>query len=82
MLPAGETHVKATLGIGDLVVRVPPDATVQVEGRASAGEVRLFGQVDDGGGVDEHVTSIGDDPSRVLVLDARVGLGHLEVERA
>ena len=80
-LPVGETHVKATLGIGDLVVKVPADATVDVEGRASAGNVRLFGQEQNGGHVSEHVVERGSHPGRVLVLDARVGLGQVEVLR-
>jgi phage shock protein PspC (stress-responsive transcriptional regulator) len=79
--PVGTTHVKATLGIGDLVVHVPRSVTVEVQGRASAGEVNLFGDTHDGRPVHESATSIGTDPSRVLVLDARVGLGQLEVQR-
>ena len=39
-LPAGETHVKATLGIGDLTVRVPAGVAVEVDGRASVGPGR------------------------------------------
>jgi phage shock protein PspC (stress-responsive transcriptional regulator) len=79
--PVGTTHVKATLGIGDLVVHVPRAVTVDVQGRASAGEVNLFGDTHDGRPVHESATSIGTDPTRVLVLDARVGLGQLEVQR-
>jgi hypothetical protein len=55
--------------------------TVQVDGRASAGQVNLFGTTRDGSSVHERETSIGADPTRVLVLDARVGLGQLEVRR-
>jgi phage shock protein PspC (stress-responsive transcriptional regulator) len=80
-IPAGTTHVKATLGIGDMTVRVPEDVTVQVEGRAGAGEIDLFGKHADGTSVHETVTDPGTDPTRVLVLDARVGLGHVEVVR-
>jgi phage shock protein PspC (stress-responsive transcriptional regulator) len=79
--PVGETHVKATLGIGDLAVHVPRSVTVVVQGRASAGEVNLFGNTHDGRPVRENVTSIGTEPSRVLVLDARVGVGQVEVFR-
>jgi hypothetical protein len=43
--------------------------------------VNLFGSTHDGRPVHETVTSVGTDPSRVLVLDARVGLGQLEVQR-
>jgi phage shock protein PspC (stress-responsive transcriptional regulator) len=80
-LPVGETRVKATLGIGDLEVRVPEDVTVRVDGRASAGQVVLFGHSDDGSAVHERTVSVGSAPRRVLVLDARVGLGELEVHR-
>ena len=79
--PAGETHVKATLGVGNLVVHVPRAVTVEVVGRASAGLVDLFGVMHDGTAVRDRITSIGTDPKRVLVLDARVGLGHVEVLR-
>jgi predicted membrane protein len=79
-LPAGSTHVKTTLGIGDLVVHVPANATVDVNGRASAGEVTLFGRRENGTSVREHVVSPGA-PGRVLVLDARVGIGEVEVLR-
>jgi phage shock protein PspC (stress-responsive transcriptional regulator) len=79
--PAGETHVKSTLGIGDLVVHVPSDVTVQVDARASTGEVNLFGRIDSGTTVHDRVTDPGTDTTRVLVLDARVGLGQVEVVR-
>jgi phage shock protein PspC (stress-responsive transcriptional regulator) len=80
--PAGTTHVKATLGVGDLTVRVPENVTVRVDARAAAGEVNLFGKSTDGTSV--HETAI--DPgapglARILVLDARVGLGQVEVLR-
>jgi phage shock protein PspC (stress-responsive transcriptional regulator) len=80
-LPVGVTHVKATLGIGDLHVQVPQDAKVVVDGRASAGKLTVFGQQADGTSVHKVVSDTGTDPSRVLVLDARVGVGQLEVTR-
>ena len=80
-LPVGSTEVKTTLGIGNLTVHVPQDVTVQVDGRASAGDVRLFGHDDNGTHVHERVVETGTRPLRVLVLDARVGLGELKVER-
>src|SRR5581483_10198950 len=72
-LPTGETHVKATLGIGDLTVRVPADAAVDVDARASGGQVVLFGRIDDGTSVHEHAREGAGTPARTLVLDARVG---------
>jgi len=79
--PAGETHVTSTLGIGDLVIHVPNNVTVQVDARASTGKVSLFGTADSGTSVRDRVTAPGTDSTRVLVLDARVGLGQVEVVR-
>jgi phage shock protein PspC (stress-responsive transcriptional regulator) len=79
--PAGSTHVKVTLGIGNLTVTVPSDVTVSVDGRASAGNVELLGHEDNGTHVHEKVVQAGTNPARVLVLDARVGLGELKVQR-
>jgi phage shock protein PspC (stress-responsive transcriptional regulator) len=80
-LPAGQTHVKTTLGIGDLRIRVPRNVTVVVDGHASAGQLVVFGRESDGTSVDRTVTAPGTAPSRVLVLDADVGVGRLEVTR-
>jgi len=80
--PVGTTHVKARLGIGDLVVRVPENVTVQVDARAAAGEVTLFGKDTNGTSVHETVIAPGAPGlARILVLDARVGLGQVEIER-
>ena len=80
--PPGRSHdVKATLGIGNLIVRVPQAVTVEVDGRASAGDVRLLGHDDNGTHVHDRVVETGTMPKRVLVLDARVGLGELKVTR-
>jgi predicted membrane protein len=73
--------VKATLGIGNLLVRIPENVTVQVDGRAGAGEVNLFGTKNQGSSVHDETIAPGTDAKRVLVLDAHVGLGGVEVER-
>jgi phage shock protein PspC (stress-responsive transcriptional regulator) len=79
-LPRGETRLKATVGIGDLLVRVPTDATVEVDGRAQAGRVDLLGRNEHGAHVDQElVDRVGS--GRVLVLEAWVGLGRVRVER-
>jgi predicted membrane protein len=79
--PLGETHVKTALGIGDLKVRVPEGVAVDVDGEASGGQVVLFGHIEDGVWVDSHLREAGSRPNRVLVLDAEVGLGRVEVTR-
>jgi phage shock protein PspC (stress-responsive transcriptional regulator) len=79
-LPLGQTFVKTTVGIGDLKVIVPANASVDVKGRAQAGAIRLFGEHDRGTHVSSHVVDR-TGSGRLLVLDARVGLGDLRVER-
>ena len=60
---------------------MPKGVTVEVDAHAGAGQVTLFGKSDDGTSVHSHATDVGTTPARVLVLHARVGLGHLEVQR-
>lgn len=79
-LPKGETFVKATVGIGNLKVIVPANATVDVQGRTQAGELQLLGERDSGTHVSSHVVDR-TGSGRVLVLDARTGLGRVEVDR-
>jgi phage shock protein PspC (stress-responsive transcriptional regulator) len=79
-LPVGETKLKTTVGIGNLRVLVPQNASVVVDGRAQAGKVDVLGRSDNGTSVEQQFfarTGSG----RVLVLDAWVGLGHVEVVR-
>jgi phage shock protein PspC (stress-responsive transcriptional regulator) len=79
-LPKGQTFVKARVGIGDLKVIVPADASVEIEGRVQAGQLRLLGERDSGTHVHARVVDR-TGSGRVLVLDARTGLGKVEVER-
>jgi phage shock protein PspC (stress-responsive transcriptional regulator) len=79
-LPKGQTFVKATVGIGDLRVTVPQNATVDVLGRVQAGDVRLLGQDDGGTHVRSHIVDR-TGSGRVIVLDLRTGLGKVEVTR-
>jgi phage shock protein PspC (stress-responsive transcriptional regulator) len=79
-LPKGETFVKATVGIGELRVTVPANATVYASGRVQAGDMTLLGQHDSGTHVHSHVidrTGSG----RVIVLDLHAGLGTVRVYR-
>jgi phage shock protein PspC (stress-responsive transcriptional regulator) len=80
-LAAGETHVRATLGIGDLRVTVPRDATVVVHGYAHAGQVRIFGQEASGFHTRRTVRDDATGATSTLVVDAEVGLGDIRVER-
>ena len=81
-LPAGTTRVELDAGIGEIVVTVPEDVTVDATVDAGAGDVRVFGRQDDGFDARERVIERGapGDASR-LVIDAHVGLGHIEIDR-
>jgi phage shock protein PspC (stress-responsive transcriptional regulator) len=78
-LPAGETHVNTRVDVGNLRVIVPEDAALRVHGDAQIGEIDLLGSTADGHNVENSIVRPG---SRVLVLDAHVGVGSLHVERA
>jgi phage shock protein PspC (stress-responsive transcriptional regulator) len=79
-LPVGITRTKAKVGIGDLIVRVPRDATVKADARVQAGELRLLGHEDNGTHVHENLV-VRTGSGRVLALDLRTGLGQVRVER-
>ena len=80
-LPRGRTVIRAKLGIGDLSVRVPRDASVRVVGHAGAGEIRLLGEMHDGTSVDS-TASVAGPRTRTVVIDADVGFGAIDVVAA
>lgn len=80
---AGRTEsVLATVGIGELRVVVPPAVEVVVTGHAGAGELDLFSWHEEGTSVDHRVVSPGQEGGGRLQLRSRVGIGHVEVDRA
>lgn len=70
------THVTAHLGIGELRVLLPPGANATVDARAKAGSIDALGRHDDGS--HPHLVLAG---GNGLTVDAKVGAGHIEVER-
>ena len=95
-LGSAERHVEAGVGVGQLVVLVPPGTETDVTGRASVGEVELYHYSE--GGIDVD-TSIRDGrailyperryfPSPLvsspghLVLDLEVGVGKVEARQS
>ena len=81
-LPEGTTKVDVELGIGDLHVRVPEHAALEIDARATAGQVTVLGESDDGTGAEEHAAVQGSTPGvPVLEVDADVGFGNLVVDR-
>jgi phage shock protein PspC (stress-responsive transcriptional regulator) len=72
-------HVTARVGAGDLQVWLPADVHVVLDGHVGAGQAEIFGGDDHG--VDVNRTAELTGSSGTIELDARVGLGHLEVAR-
>ena len=72
-----ETHVSAKVGIGDLKITVPPDVSVAASAHAKVGEVYVLNRHDDGRNASVTVGSGG-----LLVIDAKVGAGRIDIVRA
>jgi hypothetical protein len=81
-LPQGTTKVDVELGIGNLVVRVPEEAALEIEAHAVGGQVTVLGETHDGSGVEQQAVVPGSIPGApVLELAADIGFGHLNVRR-
>jgi phage shock protein PspC (stress-responsive transcriptional regulator) len=78
---SGVHHVKAQLGIGELIVQVPDDVNLVVHGKAQGGQVTIFGDVQSGWDVDTTVRDDSAGSDHTLVVDAEVGFGDVRVER-
>ena len=72
--------LEASVGMGELVVRVPPDVAVRVRADVGMGELQVL-DVDEGGiGVDAETETPGfADAERRLELRLHVNLGQVEV---
>ena len=79
---SGTTHVTATVGIGRLVVEVPPGPSVSVVAHSGLGDVEVFGQNNDGLSTVQTVSAAGATGSRShVVVDADAGVGQVQVIR-
>jgi hypothetical protein len=80
-LPEGTTEISARVNFGELVVIVPPDATVTGTASVRIGEVSTFGRTAAGFAPSEEFAETGQETARVLELDLEVGFGRVEVRR-
>jgi phage shock protein PspC (stress-responsive transcriptional regulator) len=76
--PVGDTSLDIRVDAGRIHVLVPEDVALRADAGAKLGEIDLVGEHVDGWEVDEQVDETG---ARVLVLDAEVGIGEIDVER-
>jgi predicted membrane protein len=80
-VPAGATTVTARVGAGELVVEVPTGVAVEVDARSGLGNVRVFGEEESGLGSRIGTSAPDGDAGRRLVLDVRIGIGQVVVDR-
>lgn len=74
------TELTASVGIGELLVRVPPGTDVSVDASVGAGQVEILGRATHGVGIDEKYQSPGfADSSQSLVLELQAFTGRVEV---
>jgi phage shock protein C len=78
-LPVGTTHVDARVDVGKLDVTVPPNVAVRVKSNVQFGQIDMFGESSNGHDVNRTFNTTG---VRVLELEAHVGAGDLNVQRA
>ena len=70
----------ASVGMGELRIRLPEGAQVSVTASAGAGQLQLLGRNADGLGVEQSFESEGfDDQDAGLIIDANVFMGRVEV---
>jgi hypothetical protein len=80
-LPAGRTEVTLRVGLGEARVRVADDVCVAADAQIGLGAADLPRRVDDGPDIDIRETAPSANARRQLVVNARVGVGHLQVDR-
>jgi phage shock protein PspC (stress-responsive transcriptional regulator) len=76
--PLGESRLRARVDAGRIRVLLPEDVALRASADARLGEIRLLGQRVEGWEVGEQLRETG---LRVLVLDAEVGIGEIQIER-
>lgn len=85
-LPAGDTHVKVGVGIGEMIIQVPPEVAIEANVRFAAGEANIRG-----GEASENYAGVAveriftaadyDTAPKRLRLDLSMGLGTIEVRQ-
>jgi len=74
------TRLTASVGMGELIIRIPEGTEARVEARVGAGQLEILGRITDGVGVEETFTAPGSGPgSPSLSLDLQAFAGRVEV---
>lgn len=75
-------RIRATVGVGELDVTVPPDVRVDVHSHVAAGDIVLFGQERNGTDVTFDKVDGSPTATKSLVLEAEASFGEIRVDRA
>jgi phage shock protein PspC (stress-responsive transcriptional regulator) len=78
-LPPGDTPVSVDVGMGQAVVLVRQDVCVASRSRIGMGASRVFDRFDGGVDLDQQSSARAPEGVPRVVLDARIGLGALQV---
>jgi hypothetical protein len=83
-LRAGTTTINASVGMGQLIVRVPEDTAVNVEAKMGGGEIKIFDRTErSGANISESFSTENySSAARRVALKLVVGFGTIEVNRA
>jgi hypothetical protein len=79
-LPLDGATVEASVGIGELLVLVPPDADVSLDAHVAVGNAQALGDTESGVDVDFTLIS-GTSGTQEVTLELDVGIGNIRVER-
>jgi predicted membrane protein len=72
-------ELESSNGIGETIVRVPPDAALEVDARAGVGSIEVGGRTAEGVNASLDLRIPGDGPT--IRLDLSTGVGEIRVER-
>jgi phage shock protein PspC (stress-responsive transcriptional regulator) len=76
---SGPVHIAASVAVGELLVIVPPEASVRLDARVGAGSAIIFNSRDDGTSLeDRYVRQHLSGPT--FILDLESGIGVVQVE--
>lgn len=74
--------IDASVGVGEIYVIVPADATVEVTSSVQGGRILVFGHRQVGTGLTEYIAPTGPGSGLVLKLNLEAGLGQVQVDRS
>jgi phage shock protein PspC (stress-responsive transcriptional regulator) len=80
--PGQHVAVAASVGLGQLVVDVPPETTIDVDATSNLGEVVAFDLDSEGSNATIDHIKRGPEGSPTIALDLSVGAGQIEVTEA